>query len=264
MNYQVGIVVPTLGLRTEFLILCLSSIRKAGRDSGKPWISLVAPNTLDVSKLLADKLIDQIVFDSGKGLATAINEGILALPEEVKYVNWLGDDDLLVAGSLDFSKKVLDKDSRAVAVFGGCSYVDALGKEIWHNPSGQWAVQLLRVGPDLIPQPGALFRREAFNAVGGLNTNYNFAFDLDLFLKLSKTGKLKHINKKLASFRWHPESLTVEFRKKSVEEASEVRISHLPERVRPISKLWEWPAKEITFRAGLRVSKFAKLGDSTQ
>ena len=84
------------------------------------------------------------------------------------------------------------------------------------------------------------------------------AFDFDLLLKLKGIGKLKFLDATLASFRWHPESLSVEFRKKSVSEASQVRISHLPKALKPISWLWEYPVKKATLIAGSRVTLKAK------
>jgi hypothetical protein len=75
---------------------------------------------------------------------------------------------------------------------------------------------------------------------------------------LSKLGKLKYINQTLAQFRWHPESLSVEHRKRSVEEASQVRVSHLPAWLRPFSFLWEYPVRQATLVAGKRLSAKAQ------
>jgi GT2 family glycosyltransferase len=165
---------------------------------------------------------------------------------------------LLAPGSLSETAQALDSDPATVLVYGSCDYVDPNGKVVWVNKSGPWASPLLHFGPDLIPQPGALFRRSAFEKVGGLSKTYDWAFDFDLLLKLKKTGKLRFINKTLASFRWHPESLSVEYRTMSVEEASKVRVHHLPEFVRPVSCLWEYPVKKATLIAGNRVTARAK------
>ncbi len=254
MNQRVGIVVPTLGNRPYYLEQCLRSIRSAG----DAHILLVAPESLNTSDLESASLIDSVVVDAGGGLAAAINQGIQALPKSVEYVNWLGDDDLLAEGSLTISSQILNKESSSVMTFGACDYIDSNGEIVWVNPSGQWAVSVLRFGPDLIPQPGALFRRSAFEAIGGLNTELGWAFDFDLFIRLSKKGKLKFLNQTVAQFRWHPESLSVEHRKKSVSEASKVRISHLPIVLRPISILWEYPVRQATLIAGKRVTAKAK------
>jgi GT2 family glycosyltransferase len=209
-------------------------------------------------------LLDSVVVDAGGGLAAAINQGIRALPGTVEYVNWLGDDDMLTASSLDASSKAFDENSQTVMAFGSCDYIDGKCQTVWVNSSGQWAVPLLRFGPDLIPQPGALFRRSVFEKIGGLRTDLGWAFDFDLFIRLSKVGKLRFLNQTLAKFRWHPESLSVEHRKKSVAEASQVRVSHLPSFLRPVSFLWEYPVQQATLIAGKRVTAKAKSKAKTK
>ena len=254
MSQRVGIVVPTLGERPDFLELCLRSIKAAG----EAHTLLVAPASFDSSVLKSSGLIDSVVVDPSAGLPIAINQGIKGLPSTVEYVNWLGDDDLLTEGSLETSSRALDQDSKSVMVFGSCDYIDSEGQNIWTNGSGQWAVPLLRFGPDLVPQPGALFRRSAFEEVGGLRPNLGWAFDFDLFIRLSKVGKLRFVTQTLAKFRWHPESLSVEHRTKSVAEASKVRVSHLPRFLRPVSFLWEHPVRQATLVAGRRVTAKAQ------
>lgn len=255
MSPKVGIVVPTLGKRPEYLRQCLESIRSAG----DAHILLVAPESFKAEAELPSELFDIVVRDPGTGLSEAINLGVASLPASVQLVNWLGDDDLLTEGSITTAARELEASNDVVMVFGACDYIDSSGKVVWKNKSGQWAVPLLRFGPDLIPQPGALFRRSAFDKVGALKPTYDWAFDFDLFIELSKLGKLKFVNQTLAQFRWHPESLSVEFRKKSVGEASQVRVSHLPNYLKPISVLWEYPVRQATLVAGGRLSAKAKL-----
>jgi GT2 family glycosyltransferase len=250
----VGIVVPTLGRRPDYLKQCLDSIRAAGAAH----ICIVAPKDFDFQPLISSGLADQFVVDPTEGLAEAINKGFSELPTEIEYVNWLGDDDMLAPGSLAETAQVLDVEPTTVFVYGSCNYVDPNGRVVWSNKSGQWAGSLLHFGPDLIPQPGALFRRKAFEEVGGLSKTYDWAFDFDLLLKLKKLGKLRFIDKTLANFRWHPESLSVEYRTMSVAEASKVRVSHLPALLRPASCLWEQLVKKATLIAGNRVTSRAK------
>jgi GT2 family glycosyltransferase len=251
LSKRVGIVVPTLGQRPDYLIQCLESIKKAG----DAHVCIVAPKDCDVKHFLESALAHQVVADPGSGLSDAINKGFQELPTGIEYINWLGDDDLLAPNSLLEATRVLDSDSQAVLVYGSCHYVDPQRRIVWVNKSGQWASSLLHFGPDLIPQPGALFRRTAFEKVGGLSNTYDWAFDFDLLLKLKKIGKLRFTDKTLASFRWHPESLSVEYRTMSVAEASKVRVSHLPALLRPVSCIWEYPVKKATLVVGNRLTK---------
>jgi len=254
VNTRVGIVVPTLGSRPNYLQLCLESIGAAG----DAYVCLVAPENFDSSSLLEAGLVDQVLDDLGNGLAEAINYGIKKMPNQIEYVNWLGDDDLLAEGTLEKLVATLDGDPTTVLVYGSCNYINAEGDVVWRNRSGKWASPLLHFGPDLIPQPGALFRKNAFEKVGGLSSVFDWAFDFDLLLKLKKVGKLRFIDQTLASFRWHQDSLSVGQRANSVAEASRVRISHLPGFLRPISFLWEFPVSKATLVAGNRLSARTK------
>jgi GT2 family glycosyltransferase len=253
-------VVPTLGTRPEYLVQCLKSIRAAGHAH----ILLVAPADYQPNELVEAGLIDGKIDDPRLGLSEAINAGVRSLPTEVEFVNWLGDDDLLTQDSLLLSEKFLAENPEAVMVFGACDYIDSEGNVIWTNKSGPWTVPLLRFGPDLIPQPGALLRRDAFEKVGGLKSRFKWAFDFDLFIALSKIGKIHYLNRTLSCFRWHPESLSVEHRKMSVIEASAVRVAHLPSWLRPISIIWEYPVQQATLWAGTRVTHRARKTEASK
>jgi hypothetical protein len=143
-------------------------------------------------------------------------------------------------------------------VYGGCEYIDVDGTQIWKNKSGKYASPLLHFGPQLIPQPGALMRRDAYTAIGGLNTSYKWAFDLDLLIRLKKVGTLQFVDTTLAKFRWHEGSLSVGGRKWSVNEASVIRRASLPRVLRIVSPLWEIPMKQAIFAAGNRLNRKLK------
>jgi hypothetical protein len=258
LNSRVGIVVPTLGKRPDYLFQCLESIRKATARDQSPFVTIVAPKSFDSSKYVDAGLVNCVVDDPGTGLPDAINTGMQSMPKDIKYVNWLGDDDLLAEESLDLTHDFLEQNPKTVLVFGACDYVDPKGEVLWTNKSGTFALPLLRFGPNLIPQPGALFRKKSFSLVGGLNPSYNWAFDFDLLIKLGKVGKLSYLPRTLASFRWHPESLTVEFRKISVSEASKIRVSYLPLILRLFSFVWEYPVRKMTLIAGTSVTARAR------
>jgi GT2 family glycosyltransferase len=236
-NPSIGIVVPTLGTRPDFLKECLGSIRAAG----PAYILVVAPQSADLSHVESLGLFDLRVADPRAGLPAAINFGIQSLPSTIYYVNWLGDDDKLLPSSLVEAEKILENDESASFVYGGCNYIDTRGRILSTNRSGNWARLLLRIGPDLIPQPGALIRRSAFEKIGTLNTEYGWAFDLEMFIQLGKVGRGRFIRRVLAEFRWHEGSLTVGSRDGSSEEAKSIRKKHLPAILKPFTVLWEVP-----------------------
>ena len=252
---RIGIIVPTLGSRPEYLLQALTSIR----DAGECFIVIVAPSQANVEKILDRKLFDDLVEDPMQGLVLAINTGVQALPQQIEYFNWLGDDDTLTPNSLSMSSAPFDDDFEIVCVFGKCQYMNQDGLPIYENRSGRFAVPLLKFGPQLIPQPGALFRRTSFNKVGGLDPNYKCAFDLDLLIKLKRIGKIHYIPHQLSSFRWHSDSLSVRSRSVSVSEAREIREKALPWFSRIFSPVWEVPLGRLIYFAGTVLTKFDKV-----
>ena len=254
---NIGIVVPTLGSRPEYLLEALESIRNAG----KCFIVIVAPIQANIDKVIDRSFFDELVEDPMQGLVEAINTGVRALPKQIEYFNWLGDDDTLAPNSLLMSSSPLENDPEIVCVFGMCQYVNKDGQPIYKNKSGRFAVPLLKFGPQLIPQPGALFRKTSFNKVGGLDPNYKCAFDLDLLLKLKKIGKIHYIPYQLSSFRWHSDSLSVRSRSVSVREARKIRQKNLSRFFRLLSPSWELPLEKLIYFAGIVLTKFDEIRD---
>ena len=251
IDTQIGIVVPTLGTRPDFLNQALRSIRAAGGCH----IVVVAPEPESIKKNYSEKLFDSVIEDPKGGLPQAINAGMHSMPTSIKYVNWLGDDDLLAPNCLTTTSQILENSPTTVCVYGQCSYIGPDGETLWVNKSGRCAKWLMRIGPQLIPQPGSLFTLKAFNEVGGLNANYKWAFDLDLLLKFSRIGKLQFIPETLSSFRWHDGSLSVSGRQGSVDEASKIRRAYLPKALRGLSPVWEYFVRRLILGAGVVLSR---------
>ena len=249
----VGVVVPTIGERPQYLGSTLKSIREAG-DS---YIVLVGRKGFDATFYQESGLVDLYIDELETSVPNKINQGLRALPENIEYITWIGDDDLLAPRSLSVAVSVLGRSERPVLVFGHCQYIDSEGNDVLVKRSGSWAVPLLRFGPQLIPQPSAVFRRDAFEKVGGLSGKFDFAFDFDLFLKLTKLGKTVFVDKILSSHRWHATSLTYSRRWDSVREASLVRVLNLPSVAKFFSPIWELPIVMLTFLAGHFLSRSA-------
>lgn len=221
---RIGIVIPTLGTRPDTLNESINSARTAGAD----FIVLVSKSEDFVASLLSSGLVDDFCLDRDRGLSTAIADGIEHLPDDVTYVNWLGDDDLLEPDSLLLLRSVLESEllNRPYA-FGRCSYIDEVGNHLFVMPTGSWARTLMRLGPQLVAQPACLIRRNALQEVGGLDESLSWAFDLDLLLKLECLTQSVFVNQKIARFRWHSGSKSVDSRKQSVREAELVRRKHM-------------------------------------
>jgi GT2 family glycosyltransferase len=175
-------------------------------------------------------------------------------------MSWLGDDDLIEVNALNVAREKMIADSEVVAVVGICDYIGPSGEKILTNKAGSLGIKILSWGPDLIPQPGSLLRRSAFDEMGGLDPRFRMAFDLDMFLRLQKLGRIEFLNQKVASFRWHPTSLSVDQRRYAVLEASAIRRSNHSKLVSYVSLLWEPLIIAITLGLGTVVN-FRRTGE---
>ena len=255
---RIGVVVPTLFSRSDYLRQSLEAIQKAG----DAYVILMGPNVETNSKDY-EGLFDQLIEELKTGtLSEKLSFALRSFPENIDLLTWIGDDDLLAPGSLDFIEQQFRNDEDLSLIYGACDYIDSNGNKIGQNKSGPWALGLSKIGPFLAPQPGSLFGREAFESMGGLDPNLKLAFDFDLFLGLSRHGKAKYINKTLASFRWHEDSLSVGQRKNSVREASTVRTKHASSWLRPLLTITNPLVEQATYLAGTLVNRRLKAKTS--
>jgi len=251
---RVLLVVATLGQRPEFLRQTLDSIRSQGVETD---VVIVAPLSSKTVQQASQEYGIPVLADPGS-LPGAINLGASELKSHHDYINWLNDDDLLEPGSLLGTMKALDENPRAVVAYGACRYIDPDGRELWVSKAGKWATRVLGWGPDLIPQPGMLVRSDAWRTVGGLDESFTLAFDLDLLLKLKKVGPFTDVGRIVSSFRWHPDSLTVDDRNTNIAESERAKRAALSKTAKKFKWIWEAPVRVATRFAANEVQRRAK------
>ena len=252
---RVLLVVPTLGQRPELLEQTLGSI--VGQQDEPADVVVVVPPDRAEARRSAERVGAAVVDDPG-GLAAAINAGWRLVGPQHEYVNWLGDDDLLAPGSLRTAVQVLDSAPDAVVAYGHCDYIDDEGHRLFTSRAGRLAPWLMTWGPDLVPQPGALFRWAAVRAVGGLDESLSYAMDLDLLLRLRRRGRFVDCAQVLASFRWHPDSTTVANRSRSLAESAGVKRRHVRTWLRPALAATDPAVRWATYAAARRVNGLSR------
>lgn len=240
MTSRVLMVVPTLGRRMPHLRLCLESI--TAQEGPEVDLVLVCPPSAEVDELAAQHR-GRVVPDPGGGMSPALNAGFAAATDGTRYVAWLGDDDLLSPGSLAATTAALDEHADASMAFGWCDYVDDAGAVIFSSRAGRWAARTIAFAPNLVPQPGSLMRLSDVQAVGGVDEGLTLSMDLDLFLRLRRRGRLVAVPQTLASFRWHPDSVTVQSEEASAEEADRVRMRYLARPLAATYRVARWPGR---------------------
>jgi glycosyltransferase involved in cell wall biosynthesis len=233
---KIGYVVPTLGLKIPWLKQSLASIRTYDNECE---IVLIANQISEDLTEVAKTFSASLLLEARPGLFAAVNQGVSFLHEKgVKIFSFLGDDDILMPSAGQNLLKGFS-DSSTLAVYGQVWYVDENLGVLMKNTGYPHLHRFQAWIPNLIPNPGTLISVDAWRRVGGYNEHYNWAGDLDFWIKLRKFGKIKFIDVPMSFFRWHEGSHTAGRRNSSVSEATLVRTNHTKWYLLWFRKPWE-------------------------
>jgi GT2 family glycosyltransferase len=256
---SVLIVLPTLGERLEFLKLTLDSI--GSQEGVEVVLVVVVPKRATEARAFAEQYGAVILDDPGSH-SGAINLAFSVYGADCQYGNWIGDDDLLLPDALKTAVSALERNSRSPVAYGYCNYIDDDGEILFTSRMGRLAPWLMTWGPDLVPQPGALFRMSAVQRAGGLDESLRYAMDLDLLLRLRRFGAFSNTRTTLAAFRWHADSKTVANRNGSLSEGEIVKRRYLSPPMARAAWIWEGPVRVATRMAARRVEHLAAMKQS--
>lgn len=217
---SVGVTIPTLGDRPELLHAAVKSVLG---QTPPPAVNVVVPvDRMSGAARLLGEFDVGLVPQRKLGISAAINEG-WRRHGDVEFVGWLGDDDLLYAGSVQTVAEALARRPDASGAVGRCDVIDEDGRRLYTMAGGSMALWLQRFGHNLVMQPGALFRREAVADAGMLDESLRYVMDYDLMLRLRRWGPIVSVPRTLAAFRWHQGSTTVANQNASYQECAMVR-----------------------------------------
>jgi glycosyltransferase involved in cell wall biosynthesis len=146
------------------------------------------------------------VSEPDRGQAHAINKGFRMATGEI--FGWLNADDYYLPGAISAAVEVL-RETGCELVHGGWRQVDEDGRTIKDVSPVAFEYQRQLEVANAVAQPGALFTRAAFEAVGGVDEEYDYAMDYALWLKLGQRFEVRHVDRVLAAYRYHPTSKSV-------------------------------------------------------
>ena len=186
--------------------------------------------TVEILRRYGDRL--RWISEPDRGQADAINKGIRITRGEI--VAYLNSDDFYELDAVRRVVEVFESDPGVDLVYGDCYYQDdRQGIRKVERSKPATAEDLLRVG-NVIGQPAAFFRRQALERAGLFDERYTFALDFDMWVRLLRGGRARHLPVPLATFRVHAESKTVTQQARATEELLDILARHGGRRWSPL------------------------------
>ncbi len=151
----------------------------------------------------------KVIREPDRGQADAINKGFRTATGQI--FAFLNSDDTLEPGALHAIATAIDPRVGRHVVLGRCRFIDErdrfLGVE---HPSGFTSHRrVLEIWKGhLLPQPAVFWTREVWETCGPLSINERLMLDYDLFCRFSKRYTFWPLDRILANYRLHLDSIT--------------------------------------------------------
>ena len=156
--------------------------------------------SVDIIRKYSSRLV-YWASEKDSGQADAINKGMRRVRGEI--VAWLNSDDYYLPGAIKSAVTALESNPQAVMVYGNMLAVDQTGQTINQLRYRQLTLEDLLCF-QIVGQPAVFMRRAAFEKAGGLDLNFHFMLDHQLWIKLAAQGSIVHVNQTWSAARYHP------------------------------------------------------------
>jgi glycosyltransferase involved in cell wall biosynthesis len=224
---KLSIVVPSLN-QGSFIEETLSSLVNQECVSKEQLEVIVidggsSDQTLDILRKFGGR-IDYWISERDGGQTDALRKGFSVATGNL--LGWLCADDLLTPRAV---KSVLDffaATPHAAFVYGDALWIahDGCPEQLKREIPFNWFIWLN--DHNYIPQPAAFWRRDLYDAVGGVDSSFEVAMDTDLFARFALKQKPWHVSQVWALMRRYPEQKNQRLRNKSNQEDNVVRGRH--------------------------------------
>jgi hypothetical protein len=125
-----------------------------------------------------------------------------------KYLGYLSSDDILSQAAIRELVAVLEENSDVVMVYPDCDLIDPCSRTIKRNVARPFDYDELVIKQECSIGPGALFRSDCFDRVGGWLPWVRLAPDREYWMRLGLLGPILMLPHTLAKYRMHPKAIS--------------------------------------------------------
>ena len=183
------------------------------------------------------------------GQTDALNKGFERCHGEI--FGWLCSDDLLLRGALHTVAEYFHAHPEVMAAYGDALWIDAEGHFLRPKKEMEFSRFVFLHDHNYVPQPSMFWRRELYEAVNGLNAEFDLAMDADLWDRFSSLTAIGHIPQYLSCMRFHEGQKTRSRRSDGRREDRAIRDRNQPlaARSRTLGVLLHLLARGVRFSA---------------
>ncbi len=140
------------------------------------------------------------VSEPDRGQADALQKGFRRARGQI--LGWVNSDDMLAPGALAQVVEVFRRQPQVGVVAGEAFFIDSVGRPFRHyRPEAHSLEDLMAFR--ILCQPAVFFRREVYEAVGGMDPSYHYLLDHHLWIRMALHARLHTENRLWAFARFH-------------------------------------------------------------
>ena len=228
----ISIVTPSFN-QAEFIAEAIASVRLQSYRNYEHLIvdGMSTDGTVAIISALAtgeEQTAIAWISEQDSGQSEALNKGFRRAKGEI--IGWLNSDDRYLANCFEHVVKAFEDNPDVDIIYGDYRFIDESGKLLRVRREIDFNAFILLYHHILyIPTTATFFRRRIFDEGNLINESFQYAMDLDFFLRLEKQGyRFKHIPWILADFRLQQSSKTCSFPEKQKLEHEQIVLAAAP------------------------------------
>lgn len=217
---RIGVITPVYN-GERYIEQTIKSVLEAIKDLDVEYV-IVNDGSTDRTLSIIEKYREQVIIVNQQNLgeSAAVNSGLIkSSADYVVIVN--ADDPILSQEIFEGVETHFDSNPDLVAWYPDWIMIDSKGQVLSTIQTEEYSDESLIGRFRCLPGPGVFLRKSAALSVGGRSTSWRYVSDYDLWLRMSRIGRLERRPRVLAQWRCHDEAKSAEGGPLLVRERSE-------------------------------------------